>query len=307
EGIVGGNPLCPSKTASWADYPLSVIKALLAFGFSVESGADFYFEGDLPGGSGLSSSAALEVVTITAVKELFSLCIPPQLAAVIGQFAENRFIGVACGIMDQFASAIGRAENAVLLNSDTLFYRCVPVKGSKIVIVNSSVKHSLASSQYNTRRKQCEQAAAALGVKNLCDLTPEQFEQKKHMLTDDILLRRARHAVYENRRALDAANALERGDIAHFGKLMNLSHTSLRDDYEVSCEELDFLADFAQNTDGVYGARMTGGGFGGCTVNLVKKECVSVFTARISAAYKEKFDIIPEIYHITPADGAKKL
>lgn len=288
----------------WADYPVSVIRSFAAFGYEMPSGADFLFSGDLPDGAGLSSSAAIEVVTGTVLRELFSVPVTNQETALIGQFAENRFIGVSCGIMDQFASAMGSKDHAILLDANTLEYSFAPLGDAAIVIVNSGVKHSLASSAYNQRRRECESAAGALKVPSLCSLSPDEFESRKMLITDDICCKRAKHAVYENKRAADAAAALLRGELDSFGALMNSSHASLRDDYEVSCEELDFLAGKAQEIPGVYGARMTGGGFGGCTVNLMERETVNSFITVIKSQYKERFGIDPEIYSVKAVNGA---
>ena len=293
-----------SAKGCWADYPVSVIRAFAAFGYPIDHGADFYYCGDLPDGAGLSSSAALEVATGVMLRELFKLPVTAQEVALIGQFAENRFIGVNCGIMDQFASAMGKSGHAILLDAHTLSFQYASLGKAAVVIVNSGVKHSLASSAYNDRRRECETALKALKVSALCSLSPEELEEKKEMLADKVCYRRARHAVSENRRALEAAQALRGGDLTLFGKLMNASHTSLRDDYEVSCEELDFLVQTAQRIKGVYGARMTGGGFGGCTVNLLEPEAVGRFVTAIQAAYRERFDRIPEIYHVSAVDGA---
>ncbi len=271
-----------SLKGSWADYPVSVILALRAFGYPLERGCDLCFCGDLPCGAGLSSSAAIETAVCAALKELYSVPLTPQETAVICQFAENRFIGVNCGIMDQFASAAGKKGRAVLLNSHTLEYSLIPVECAAVVIVDSGVRHSLASSAYNDRRRECEAAAAALGVRTLCSLSPEEFEERKRLITDPVVMKRARHVIYENRRALDAAEALKRGDAAGFGRLMNGSHISLRDDYEVSCAELDILTEKALSVGGVYGSRMTGGGFGGCTVNLIEPSAVENFMLRFS-------------------------
>ena len=295
-----------SPRGLWADYPASVIRAFTAFGYALESGADFCFSGDLPDGAGLSSSAALEVVTGTVLKALFGLSVTQQEIALIGQFAENRFIGVNCGIMDQFASAMGCQGCAILLNAGTLAYEYAPLGDAALVVVNSGVKHSLASSAYNDRRRACETAAAALGVPALCALTPAEFEQKKDCVADAVCRRRTRHVIYENQRALDGAAALKRGDLAAFGALMNASHASLRDDYEVSCAELDFLAETAQKIDGVYGARMTGGGFGGCTINLMEPSAVDSFISAVQTAYRARFGITPDAYPITAADGARR-
>lgn len=304
EGIVEYDLDGLSLKGCWADYPVSVIKAFASFGYDISSGADFCFDGDLPDGAGLSSSAALEVVTGTVLRELFSFPVTRQETAVLGQFAENRFIGVNCGIMDQFASAMGKKGCAVLLDANTLSYEYAPLGDAAVVIVNSGVKHSLASSEYNKRRSECETALAALKARTLCSLSPEEFEDRKQQINDEICIKRARHAVYENRRAADAAAALKRGDLECFGRLMNGSHISLRDDYEVSCSELDFLAETAQGVTGVYGSRMTGGGFGGCTVNLMEKNVVDNFVSEIQGAYKNRFGIVPQVYEVEASDGA---
>lgn len=291
----------------WADYPVGVIKALAAFGYDLPSGADLFFSGDLPNGAGLSSSAALEVVTATALRELFSIPVTNQETALIGQFAENRFIGVNCGIMDQFASAMGKADHAILLDANTLTYKHAPLGNAAIVIVNSGVKHSLAFSAYNQRRRECESAAAALKIPYLCSIGTAEFESRKIQITDEICRKRAKHAIYENGRVIDAEAALEKGDLQLFGKLMNESHTSLRDDYQVSCEELDFLADKAKTIPGVYGARITGGGFGGCTVNLMEKRAVNDFMSSIGSLYEERFGIKAEIFSVSAANGAGRV
>ena len=293
-----------SAKGCWADYPVSVIRSFAAFGYTLDHGADLYYCGDLPDGAGLSSSAALEVATGVMLRELFSLPLTAQEVALIGQFAENRFIGVNCGIMDQFASAMGKSGHAILLDAHTLSFRYAPLGNAAVVIVNSGVRHSLSSSAYNDRRRECETALKALQVSNLCSLSPEKLEERSKMLTDEVCYRRARHAISENQRALEAAQALLDGDLTLFGKLMSASHASLRDDYEVSCEELDFLAKTAQRIKGVYGARMTGGGFGGCTVNLLEPEEVGRFVTAVQAAYHERFGRIPEIYHVSAGDGA---
>lgn len=303
-GVVAYSLADLSLRGVWADYPVSVIRALAAFGYPLAYGADFYFKSDLPDGAGLSSSAALEVVTGTVLKELFSLPVTKQEIALIGQFAENRFIGVSCGVMDQFASAMGKRGCAILLHAGTLDYEYAPLGPAALAVVNTGVKHSLAASAYNDRRRECEAACGALGVSSLCALTPDAFERKKSLIADDVCRTRAKHVVYENQRTLDGAAALRRGDLAAFGALMNASHASLRDDYEVSCAELDFLAETAQRLDGVYGARMTGGGFGGCAVALLEPAAVEAFAAAVRTAYRERFGVTPAIYPITAADGA---
>lgn len=291
----------PRKTGSWADYPAGVARAMQAFGYPLPSGADLYFGGSVPSGAGLSSSAALEVVTALALAGLYDLPLSRQLIALIGQFAENRFAGVNCGIMDQFASAVGRRGSAVLLDTHTLAFSYAPLENDRttLILVNSMVKHSLAGSAYNDRRRECEAALAALQTADkrpyLCAYTPGELERFKSCMQDETILRRARHVITENARTLDAAQALERGDLAAFGALMNASHRSLRDDYAVSCAELDFLAETAWQTEGALGARMTGGGFGGCTINLVEKACADRFASHIREAYRERFGVTPDI------------
>ena len=297
---------------SWADYPIAVIKAFKGFGYEPERGADFAFLGDLPDGAGLSSSAALEVLTGLVISALYGFKMTAQELAVLGQFAENRFIGVNCGIMDQFASAMGRENSAILLDSLTLSYKYAPVpEEAALVIINSGVKHSLASSAYNDRRRECETALAdintAIKAPLLCSLAPDQFERYKDAIKSPVCQRRAKHAVYENARAYLAAQVLESGDLNSFGELMMSSHISLRDDYEVSCAELDFLAEAAWSAEGVYGARMTGGGFGGCTVNLVKKDYANAFIKTITKKYRDRFGTEAAAYRVKIGGGARLL
>lgn len=301
------------RLGSWSDYPIAVIRTFQRFGYAPKSGADFLFRGNLPDGAGLSSSAALEVLTGKVLCELWNLPVTPQQNAVFGQFAENRFIGVNCGIMDQFASAMGRQGYALLLDTFTLDAAYAPIDPAlaSVVIVNSGVKHSLASSAYNTRRRECETAFANLCEQkkfpSLCSLSVEEFASLADSILDETCRKRARHAVSENARTLAAAEALQNGDLAKFGALMIESHVSLRDDYEVSCEELDFLAETAWNLPFVYGARMTGGGFGGCTVNLVKTGSEQAFSGRIRMAYRERFGKDCAVYAVKPGDGARRV
>ena len=296
-------------SGDWSDYPVGVILALKASGYELPHGADFYYHGNLPDGAGLSSSAAIEVLTTTVLKELFALPVSPQQIALISQEAENRFIGLNCGIMDQFTSAMGKRDHAILLDTDTLEYAYAPLPSDKIatIIVNTGVKHALASSAYNDRRKECEAALKALKAPTLCSLSPDEFEQKKRLITDEICRKRAKHTIYENQRVLDMVEALKKGDYATCGELMKRSHLSLRDDYEVSCEELDFLAKTAWDIEGVYGARMTGGGFGGCTVNLVDRDRTEAFIQVIRTAYRDRFGVTPEVYQVQAGDGARRL
>ena len=297
----------------WADYVKAVLNAFISYGYTIDRGMELAYAGDLPDGAGLSSSAAMEVLTGAVLRELFGFSVTPQELALIGQFAENRFIGLNCGIMDQFASAMGRADHAILLDTNTLRYTYAPIPGDKaaVVIVNSGVKHSLASSAYNDRRRECETALAMLNTvtkaRSLCAVTPEEFEQYGTAITDPVAYRRARHAVTENARTAAAVQALNRGDLAAFGEMMTQSHRSLRDDYEVSCPELDALADAALRIDGVYGARMTGGGFGGCTVNLVQCDKAASFVAEISDFYQQTFRRPAPVWVVSIGDGAHTL
>ena len=311
-GVSERSPKEPVRSGIWSDYPMAVIATFSRFGYEPQSGADFLFKGNLPDGAGLSSSAALEVLTGRVLCELWGLHVTPQQNAVFGQFAENRFIGVNCGIMDQFASAMGRDGHALLLDTYTLDVEYAPIDPNlaSVVIVNTGVKHSLASSAYNTRRRECETALANIceqrKIPSLCSLNNAEFARLESCIADETCRRRARHAVSENARTIAAAQALQSGDIECFGRLMNESHISLRDDYEVSCEELDFLAAQAWEMPFVYGARMTGGGFGGCTVNLIRRGSEKEFTEQIKEAYRNKFGIECAVYNVRPGDGAKK-
>ncbi len=298
----------------WSDYPIGVIKSFSETIEEVTCGFDFAFSGNLPDGAGLSSSAALEVLTGFLVRELLeNENVSNEQLALIGQHSENQFIGVKCGIMDQFASAMGKEDHAILLNSDTLKfeYAPIPCSDAAIVIINSGVKHSLASSAYNQRRDECQQALTALqkelDVMSLCGLSMKQLNEHLHLIDNEIVRRRVLHAVSENERTLAAAKALEKGDIVEFGRLMLESHYSLRDDYEVSCKELDFLVDTARKHTGVYGSRMTGGGFGGCTVNLIRPYAAESFISAINSAYKKEYGIEAKAYIVRAGSGVCRI
>jgi galactokinase len=247
------------------------------------------------------------------LRDTFGFDISMVDLALIGQYSENNFNGMNCGIMDQFASAMGKQDNAIFLDTNTLKYEYAPVKlpDAKIVITNSNVKHSLVSSAYNDRRRESETALHDLqkvvDIKTLGDLTEAQFEQYKDAISDPICRKRAKHAVYENQRTIHAVEALKANDIVTFGKLINASHVSLRDDYETSCEETDILAELAWSVPGVLGSRITGGGFGGCTVSIVKNEDVDLFIQTLDAAYTEKTGIKAEFYVVDIGDGAHAL
>lgn len=305
--------LKPYKEAGWTNYPKGVMWAFEKRGFSMDCGLDFMIYGNIPNGSGLSSSASLEVLTGVILKDMYGFDVSMTDIALIGQYSENNFNGCNCGIMDQFASANGKQDHAIFLDTNTLTYEYAPIKlvDSKIVIVNSKVKHSLVDSAYNDRRNECETALKELqtvvDIKTLGDLTEEEFEAHKDAIKSEIRQKRAKHAVYENQRAIRAVEALKENDVETFGKLMNASHVSLRDDYEVSCEEIDVLVDLAWGIEGVVGSRITGGGFGGCTVSIVKNEAVDTFVKVIDEKYLEKVGHKPEIYVVDIGDGAGKL
>ena len=305
--------LKPSDAAGWTNYPKGVIWAFAERGMKMDCGLDIVLYGDIPGGSGLSSSASLEVLTGFYLRDLFGFDVTNVDLALIGQYSENNFNGMNCGIMDQFASAMGKKDNAIFLDTSDLSYQYAPLvlEGAKIIVTNSNVKHSLVNSGYNTRRKESEQALADLqkGIKieTLGDLTEEEFEANKSAIADAVCAKRAKHAVYENRRTIRAVEALKNNDLKAFGELMNASHVSLRDDYEVSCDEIDVLVEEAWKVDGVIGSRITGGGFGGCTVSIVKDEAVEAFKEKVGAAYMERVGKKADFYVVEIGDGPSKL
>ena len=306
--------LTNKKEYNWANYPLGIVWAFKEKGHTITSGFDMVIWGNIPNGSGLSSSASLEVLTGVILTDLFEIKdLSMTDLALIGQYSENNFNGCNCGIMDQFAVAMGKKDHAIFLDTSDLSYEYAPcvLDGAKIVITNSKVKHSLVDSAYNDRRNECAAALKALqselDIQALGDLTPEEFEAHKSLIKDEIQLQRAKHAVYENQRTIDAVTALKAGDIERFGKLMNQSHISLRDDYDVSCEEIDILVDLAWKIPGVLGSRITGGGFGGCTVSIVKDESVDTFIETIGKTYLEKVGHEAEFYTVDIGDGASRL
>ena len=299
---------------NWANYPLGVVWAFAEKGYTLDFGFDMVIWGNIPNGSGLSSSASLEVLTGVILTDLFDISdLSMTDLALIGQYSENNFNGCNCGIMDQFAVAMGKKDNAIFLDTSTLKFEYAPIEleDAKIIITNSKVKHSLVDSAYNDRRQECADALAALqkdlDIESLGELSPEEFEANKGLITDPVQLKRAKHAVYENQRTIDAVASLRAGDIARFGELMNQSHISLRDDYAVSCEEIDILVDLAWKIPGVIGSRITGGGFGGCTVSIVKNDSVDTFIESIGKAYKEKVGHEAEFYTVQIGDGAARL
>lgn len=305
--------LTPSDAAGWTNYPKGVMWAFAERGMKMDCGLDIVLNGNIPNGSGLSSSASLEVLTGFYLRDLFGFDVTNVDLALIGQYSENNFNGMNCGIMDQFASAMGKKDNAIFLDTADLSYQYAPLvlDGAKIIVTNSKVKHSLVNSGYNTRRKESEQALAdlqkAVDIKSLGDLTEEAFEENRSAIKDAVCAKRAKHAVYENRRTIRAVEALKANNLREFGELMNASHVSLRDDYEVSCDEIDVLVEEAWKVDGVIGSRITGGGFGGCTVSIVKDEAVDTFKEKVGAAYRERVGKEADFYVVEIGDGPRKM
>lgn len=301
--------LKPSKDADWTNYPKGVMWAFEQKGFLIPSGMDILLNGNIPNGSGLSSSASVEVLTGYILRDFFGFEVSNQDLALIGQYAENNFNGVNCGIMDQFAIAMGKKDHAIFLDTADLSFTYAPIKlsGAKLVIACSNKKRGLGDSKYNERRSECETALSELqkvtDIKSLGDLTEEEFERNQAAIGDPVRRKRARHAVYENQRTIQAAMALRNGNIAEFGQLMNASHVSLRDDYEVTGTELDTLVEEAWKVEGVIGSRMTGAGFGGCTVSLVKDEAIDVFIDQVGKAYLAKIGYAADFYVVEIGDG----
>jgi galactokinase len=296
----------------WVNYPLGVFSELAKRGFKAE-GLELLFSGNIPNKSGLSSSASIELVTAVALDDLFHLEYDRIELVKIGRAAENNFVGVNCGIMDQFAVGMGKQNHAIYLNCDTLDYELVPmqISGYKLVIANTNKARGLADSKYNERVAECQAAVKALQpgkkIQYLAELTGEEFASYQHLITDQTVLRRARHAVLENERTSLAVKTLKEGDLIRFGQLMNDSHDSLRDDYEVTGIELDTLVEESRKIPGVIGSRMTGAGFGGCTVSLVRDEAVDQLIATVGPAYQAKTELKADFYVAEIGDGAKRI
>ncbi len=300
------------KNNHWYNYPLGVIDQFNSRGINF-TGLDFLFSGDIPNGAGLSSSASIETVTAFALNEIFELGFEKMDLVKLCQKAENEFVGVNCGIMDQFAVTMGEKDHALFLNCATLEYDKVPLKmnGYKLIISNTNKRRGLADSKYNERRSQCESAVEMLSkdtpLENLSVLSFESFMDKKGLIKDDIIFRRAKHVIFENNRVLLAIDALKENRLGDFGKLMNESHDSLREDYEVTGTELDSLVDEARKIKGVLGSRMTGAGFGGCTVSLIKEDAISDFRTEVGKEYYNKTGLIAEFYVAEVGDGVKRI
>ena len=297
------------KEDDWTNYPKGIIWALGEKGYDVTSGMDILYYGNIPNGSGLSSSASIEILTGFVLKDMFGFGYDMIENSLIGQFSENKFNGVNCGIMDQFAIAMGKKDNAIFLDTADLSYEYAPVKleNAKIVIMNTCKKRGLGDSKYNERRAECEEALAELqavvDIKSLGELTEEQFEAHKSAIKSDVRIKRAKHAVYENQRTIKAVAALKANNIEEFGKLMIASHDSLRDDYEVTGKELDTLVAEALKQPGVIGARMTGAGFGGCAVSIVETDAIDAFKENVGKAYEAQIGYPCEFYVVEIGDG----
>lgn len=298
-----------AKEDDWANYPKGVVWAFAEKGMKIDAGLDILYFGNIPNSSGLSSSASIEVVTGYILSQTFGFNTSLLDISLITQFAENKFIGVNCGIMDQFAIAMGKKDNAIFLDTSNLEYEYAPLQleDAKIVIACSNKKRGLGDSKYNERRTECETALEELkkvvSINTLGELSEEQFEQYKDAIQDDIRRKRAKHAVYENQRTIQAVNALKANDVVTFGKLMNESHVSLRDDYEVTGSELDTLVEAAWKQEGVIGSRMTGAGFGGCTVSIVTEESIDAFIKNVGDDYLQKIGYKADFYVVEIGNG----
>ncbi len=305
--------LVNEKKHKWVNYPKGVVKMFIEAGYKIDSGFDVLFYGNIPNGSGLSSSASIEIVTSIILKDLYNLDIDMVEMVKLSQKAENQFIGVNSGIMDQFAVGMGKKDNAILLDCNTLKYSYAPVilKDEVLVIGNTNKKRGLADSKYNERRAECEEALKdlqkELDIQSLGELSVEEFNKSEKLIKNEINRKRAKHAVCENQRTIKAQKELMEGNLEEFGRLMNESHVSLRDDYEVTGIELDTMVEIAWNQEGVIGSRMTGAGFGGCTISIVKKNAVDKFIANVGKEYKERVGLNADFYIVNISDGAKKL
>jgi galactokinase len=314
-GVITSNVegLVHKKEDDWTNYPKGVIWALEQKGYSVSEGMDVLYYGNIPNASGLSSSASLEVLTAFIIKDLFKVDIDMIQIALISQFAENKFNGVNCGIMDQFAIAMGKKDNAIFLDTSDLSYEYAPIqlKDAKIIIACSNKKRGLGDSKYNERRSECEMALSELqkvvNIQALGELSEEEFEANKNAIADPIRIKRAKHAVYENQRTMKAVAALKANNVTEFGELMNASHVSLRDDYEVTGIELDTLVEAAWGQKGVVGSRMTGAGFGGCTVSIVEEDQVDAFIKQVGSMYEEKIGYKADFYVVDIGNGPSRI
>lgn len=301
-------------SAGWTNYPKGIVWTFQEKGYPVEKGFDMLMYGNIPNGSGLSSSASVELLMGIILKDLFGYEDLTMInLALIGQYGENNFNGMNCGIMDQFAIAMGKKDHAIFLDTQNLQYEYAPIRmdGYKIVIAASNKKRRLTDSKYNERRAECEEALKDIQsvkkIQALGELTEEEFEQVKDAVKDPVCRKRAKHAVYENQRTIQAVKALKNNDLETFGKLMNESHVSLKDDYEVTGKELDTLVEAAWKQDGVIGSRMTGAGFGGCTVSIVKEEAVDAFIKNVGEIYEKEIGYEADFYVVEIGDGTRRI
>ena len=302
------------EEANWTNYPKGVVWAFKEKGYVADTGFDLVMYGNIPNGSGLSSSASVELLMGVILVDMFGFEGLSMIdLALFGQYAENKFNGMNCGIMDQFAIAMGKENQAIFLDTADLSYEYAPIKmkGAKIVIAASNKKRKLTDSKYNERRAECEEALAdiqkQMDIKALGDLTEEQFEEVKDAVKNPVCRKRAKHAVYENQRTIKAVAALKAGDLETFGKLMNASHVSLRDDYEVTGKELDTLVEAAWKQEGVIGSRMTGAGFGGCSVSIVKEEAIDDFIKNVGEIYEKEIGYAADFYVVEIGDGSRRI
>ncbi|MFW5804090.1 MAG: galactokinase [bacterium] len=310
EASIKPSQLEKKQGSEWVNYPLGVIDQFKKLGYGIK-GLELLYSGNIPSGAGLSSSASMEMVTAFALNDFLSSNLSILDLVKLAQRSENEFIGVNCGIMDQFAVGMGQKGKAIFLNCDTLEYELVPVeiKGYKLVVTNSNKKRGLAESKYNERRSECEKALKYLGnnLRNLSEISFDKFESIRERIPGEIIYNRAKHVISENKRVLDAVYYLKNSDLHKFGELMFQSHESLKNDYEVTGNELDTLVDGAKNLDGVIGSRMTGAGFGGCTVSLVKEEFIDSFREKIGKIYQEKTGLKADFYIADIGDGTRLL
>ena len=302
-----------NKEIQWANYPFGVLKVLLEKGYRIDTGFEVLFFSEIPPGAGMSSSAAFELVFAYGISEIYQLGISKKNLAILCQKVENEFVGVNCGIMDQFSIALGEKDKAMLLNCETLEYKYIPLSlgNYKMVLTNTNKPHKLENSKYNERYAECREGLAdirkVMDIENLCKLDSEQFKKVRDAITSQTVRKRVRHVVTENERVRQAAEAIEKGDLITFGKLMEKSHSSLRDDYEVTGIELDTLFEKARKFNGCIGTRMTGGGFGGCTISLVHRDKIDEFMDVVSKGYIEERGITPLFYICESGDGVKRV
>jgi len=307
------NDLSYDKAAGWTNYPKGMMDELVKTGVTFDHGFDLYVHGNMPDGAGLSSSASIELLTGIVLKTAFNLNVSQLDLVKIGQKCENNYVGVNSGIMDQFAVGMGKKDQAILLDTNTMAYSYAPVKlgNHVIVIMNTNKRRELADSKYNERRSECEEALrrlqTKLDIKSLGDLDEHQFDEAAYLINDETLIKRARHAVFENQRAIRATKALAADDLTTFGTLVTASHVSLHFDYEVTGKELDTLAESAWQQPGVLGARMTGAGFGGCAIAIVQKDQVDAFKENVGQAYRDAIGYDASFYIAEIADGPREL